>query len=242
MEHELKTALPAQVSSGSADLPQPKDLDLGGGSWLRYEPRWLDAAGARALFIDLEQALDWELRPIVVFGREVLQPRLIGWAGEVAYRYSGQELPPRVAPPPLTELQARVEAHTGARFNHVVANLYRDGQDHVSMHADAEPELGRCPLIASVSLGATRAFVFQRKRNRRRRTMKLHGGSLLEMGGGFQHQFRHAVPRSSRAVEPRLNLTFRYLHGPPGWRQRTGEVSEGERVAAARGVVLRPPR
>ena len=186
--------------------------------------------------------MGWELRPIVAFGREILQPRLIGWAGDLAYRYSGQELPPRSAPPRLSELLARVEAHTGGRFNHVVGNLYRDGQDHVSMHADAEPELGRCPFIASVSLGATRAFVFQRKRNRRRRTMKLHGGSLLEMGGGFQHQFRHAVPRSSRPLQPRLNLTFRFLHGPPGWRQAAGETSEGERVAEARGVALRPPR
>lgn len=201
------------------ELPQPKQLSLPGDSRLDYDPDWIPREEATALYLDLVEALAWEERPIVAFGREILQPRLIGWAGELPYRYSGQELPPRAEPPVLAALRARVEAACGQPLNHVVANLYRSGEDHVSMHADNEPELGRCPLVASVSLGAARRFVIERKANRKKKRFTLHHGSLLVMGGAFQHQWRHMVPRQPRITAPRLNLTFRFLHGPPGWRE-----------------------
>lgn len=199
--------------------PQAKALRLPGESRLDYTPDWLPREEATALYRALVAALAWEERPIVVFGREVLQPRLIGWAGALPYRYSGQELPPRAEPPLLAALRARVAEAVAQPLNHVVANLYRSGEDHVSMHADNEPELGRCPLVASVSLGAARRFVIERKVNRKKRRFTLHHGSLLVMGGAFQHQWRHMVPRQPRVAAPRLNLTFRFLHGPPGWRE-----------------------
>lgn len=159
-------------------------------------------------------------RPIVIAGREIPQPRLTDWAGELPYRYSGQTLPPREPSPRLAELLARVAAAAGGEFNHVIANRYRDGRDTIGFHADNEPELGRCPLIASVSLGAERKFVLESKgRRRTRQNLRLAHGSLLVMGGTCQHDWYHALPKDVGCREERINLTFRLLRGPPGWRE-----------------------
>jgi alkylated DNA repair dioxygenase AlkB len=99
---------------------------------------------------------------------------------------------------------------SGAEFNAVLLNLYRDGRDGMGWHADDEPELGRNPVIASVSLGATRRFCL---RHRRRRDLKLDlplpHGSLLLMAGATQHHWLHALPKTQRPVGERINLTFR---------------------------------
>lgn len=194
-------------------------IPLADGAWLDHDKTWLSPAEADDLLARLQTELAWERRDIVVFGRPIPQPRLIAWAGDLPYRYSGQTLEIRPSPPALVELQARVEAALGETFNHVLLNRYRDGQDHMSRHADNEPELGRCPLIAAVSLGATRRFVLERKQRRtQKRTVVLHHGSLLVMGGTCQHTWRHAVPRMAGVTGERVNVTLRQLRGPPGWR------------------------
>lgn len=193
--------------------------DLGAGAWYDYEPSWLADDEARALHHALEAEIAWEQRPIVMFGKELLQPRLVGWAGELPYRYSGQTLEPRDAPRSLVALTARVVEAVGVPFNHVLLNRYRDGQDHMGRHADDEPKLGREPVIAAISLGAKRRFRFEKKGKRVKRTMDLRHGSLLVMGGTIQHRWYHAVLKEPGCAEERINVTFRWLKGPPGWRQ-----------------------
>jgi alkylated DNA repair dioxygenase AlkB len=99
---------------------------------------------------------------------------------------------------------------SGTEFNAVLLNLYRDGRDGMGWHADDEPELGRNPVIASVSLGAPRRFCL---RHRRRKDLKLDlelpRGSLLVMAGPMQHHWVHALPKTRRPVGERINLTFR---------------------------------
>lgn len=196
--------------------PAPGTIDLGERCWLRHEPQWLAAPEADGLFATLREELRWEQREIVMFGRRVMQPRLIAWAGPLPYRYSGQTLPPRPAPATLQRLSERVCAACGHRFNHVLANLYRDGRDSMGMHSDDEPELGPEPLVASVSLGAPRRFVYAPKEDRRdRRSLSLGHGALLVMGGRFQHHFVHGLPKTTRRTNGRLSLTFRrVLHAP----------------------------
>jgi len=194
-------------------------IDLKGGSWLRYDPTWLPVEEADALLTALLAEVAWEERTIVALGQEIVQPRLMGWAGELPYRYSGQTLPPRAAGPALAAIQARIEAAAATSFNHAVLNRYRDGRDHIARHADNEPELGREPLIAALSLGATRSFVLELKRRRAvKRTLRLPHGSLLIMGGALQHQWRHSLPKAPPETGERINLTLRWLRGPPGWR------------------------
>jgi alkylated DNA repair dioxygenase AlkB len=100
------------------------------------------------------------------------------------------------------------------------------------MHADNEPELGWEPTIASLSLGVDRKFVIQHKKKRSWcRTIILSHGSLLVMGGGFQRRWRHAVPRQGAVDDPRINVTFRRLFGPPGWRpEPRARAQEGSGV------------
>lgn len=197
-------------------------VDLPFDSWTLYDPSWLLPEEADAALDALLRREDWAHRPIVVFGREVDQPRETTWAGEEAYRYSGQTLAPRPFDPLLRELTDRAAAACKTPFNHVVLNLYRDGRDHIGMHADNEPELGRCPVIASLSLGAERRFVLCPKHDRRRKAQRrftLEHGSLFVMGGAFQHRWRHALPKQGSVVLPRVNLTFRWIRGPVGWRE-----------------------
>jgi alkylated DNA repair dioxygenase AlkB len=189
---------------------------LASGAFFDFARHWLDGPEAGALERALASELTWEQRAIELFGKRVLQPRLIAWAGELPYRYSGQTLEPRAATPALAALFDEVRERARLEFNHALVNRYRDGNDSMGFHADAEPELGENPLVASLSLGATRRFVIVHKRDAKDRLeLELNHGSLLVMGGTMQHHYRHGLPRTARPVAERINVTFRrLLHAP----------------------------
>jgi alkylated DNA repair dioxygenase AlkB len=188
-------------------------IALEGGAWLDYLPAWIDAAEADRFLAALRDELAWEHREIVMFGRRVLQPRLIAWSGSFGYRYSGQTLEPRAPTPTTAALLTRVVAHTRVPFNHVLINRYRDGADSIGLHADDEPELGRDPIVATLSLGATRRFVLKPRRARLgpSHVFDVLHGSLLVMGGACQRHYVHGVPRQSAVAGERISLTFRRL-------------------------------
>jgi alkylated DNA repair dioxygenase AlkB len=176
------------------------------------DPEWLPADEASKTEGRLRDELAWESREIVLFGRRILQPRLVAWAGDIDYRYSGQTLPPRPFGPALRDLVGRVAVHVGIPFNHVLANRYRDGMDSMGMHSDDEPELGEDPVVCSVSLGATRRFVLAPRRGRAERVeLVLTSGSLLVMGGTCQRYYRHGIPKDPRASGERISLTLRHV-------------------------------
>ena len=139
-------------------------ISLAFGAWLDHEPVWLPPEEADAVLAALRDELPWEQREIVLFGRRILQPRLIAWAGDVGYRYSGQTLEPRPFTPAARGLLARVCERTGVPFNHVLANRYRSGDDSMGLHADDEPELGEDPVVAIVSLGTSRRLAVRPRR------------------------------------------------------------------------------
>jgi len=180
-------------------------------------PRFLSEARAEALLGELIRVLPWSQPDIRIFGKMVKQPRLVCFLGEqgVSYCYSGQTMRARVWQGTLRELAAAVSNAADQRFNCVLANLYRNGQDSMGWHADDEPELGEKPAVASLSLGQERGFLVKPKKRpapgeRWESTrIALGSGSLLLMKGGFQEAFLHSVPKSSKPLESRLNLTFR---------------------------------
>ena len=192
-------------------------IDLDGGAWLEYLPAWIAAPDADRMLAALRDELAWEHREIVLFGRRVLQPRLIAWAGSLGYRYSGQTLEPRPPTPTITALMARVVDHARVGFNHVLINRYRDGSDSMGLHADDEPELGSDPIVATLSLGATRRFVLKPRRARLGpgRSLDVEHGALLTMGGTCQRHYVHGVPRQPGAAGERISLTFRRLLRAP---------------------------
>lgn len=177
-------------------------------------PGWLPAAQADDLFAMLMAQVPWEVHRIRMFGRWVDSPRLSCWIGDAgaSYVYSGARFEPRPWPAALAALRPRIDAAAGVAMNSVLANLYRDGRDAMGWHSDDEPELGARPVIASLSLGGERRFVFRHKREpARRHELVLGHGSLLLMAGDTQAEWKHALPRTARPVAPRLNLTFRRI-------------------------------
>jgi alkylated DNA repair dioxygenase AlkB len=195
-------------------------------SFVDYEPGWLEAARATAIQQDLAQGERWEQRAVVLYGRSVLQPRLVAWAGELPYRYSGQTLEPRPWSSPLCTLRDAVVRDTETLFNHALLNRYRDGSDSMGLHSDDEPELGDAPVVAAVSFGAVRRLVFRSKKKSQARgaprlTLDLGHGSLIVMSGLCQARFRHGVPRQSDSTE-RISVTFRRVLRAPGSAGVTG--------------------
>jgi alkylated DNA repair dioxygenase AlkB len=175
-------------------------------------PAWLDADAARALHQGLLDELAWESREVVLFGRRILQPRLVAWGGDVPYRYSGQTLEPRAMTASVAGVVEQANAHTGALFNHVLVNRYRNGMDSMGMHSDDEPELGPDPVVASVSVGVTRRFVLVPKRGKGEKiTLPLGAGSLLVMGAGCQASYRHGIPKDPAVRGERISLTLRRI-------------------------------
>ena len=187
------------------------DLDLCEGA-ARLWPDAFAPDEASVLFEELRRGIDWHEEEVLIFGKRRKVPRLVAWHGDdgATYVYSGTAHRPEPWTPALLRVRDRVSALTGADFNAVLLNLYRDGRDGMGWHADDEPELGRNPVIASVSLGATRRFCL---RHRRRRDLKLDlplpHGSLLCMSGTTQHCWLHALPKTARPVGERINLTLR---------------------------------
>lgn len=147
-------------------------------------------------------------------GREVLQPRLTAWWGDAgaSYVYSGIRNEPRSWPEWMLGLRNQIEQWIGVCFNSCLGNLYRDGRDSVALHADDEPELGPEPTIASLSLGASRNFQL-RHATAAPIDLMLDDGDLLVMSGPMQREWKHAVPKMTRVIAPRVNLTFRWVEG-----------------------------
>ena len=180
------------------------------GSALFYS--WvLEDRDAVQIFNDLNGALPWEARTLRMFGKEIPQPRLISWFADPGcdYSYSGISMNLNPWTQQLLELKALSEKFSGAQFNSLLVNLYRNGSDKNSWHSDDEPELGIEPCIASLSLGATRRFKFRHRESKEVVECSLPSGSLVVMSGLSQKMWQHEVPRESKVTEPRINLTFR---------------------------------
>ena len=148
-----------------------------------------------------------------MYGKRVAIPRLEAWYGDdgMHYSYSGLSLAPKPWLAVLQELRQEVERHCQAPFNAVLANLYRDQNDTVGWHSDDETELGRNPVIASLSFGAERNFQLKHKASGEKLSIPLKSGSLLVMAGETQHYWQHCLPRSRKKILSRINLTFRQI-------------------------------
>jgi alkylated DNA repair dioxygenase AlkB len=178
------------------------------------DPAWLAPGDAEVLFAGLRDGIPWSVHRIRLFGRDVDSPRLSCWIGDpgTGYTYSGAHFEPNPWPVALRAHRARLAGELCIDLKSVHANLYRDGRDAMGWHGDAERELGAAPVIASLSLGATRRFVLKHRSDPSRKVaLDLPHGSLLLMRGATQANYRHALPRTARPVGPRINLTFRRI-------------------------------
>jgi len=181
---------------------------------LTYYPNFFNEVLADSYFKILSNQLEWQIEHYKMFGKIVNSPRKIAWYGneDVNYRYSGIDHQALAWTQELLDIKNCLEIKLNQRFNSVLANLYRDGQDSMGWHADNEPELGSNPVIASLSFGATRIFSL-RTMQKPRQSLKipLEHGSLLVMDGTTQYAWQHAILKTKRCLEPRINLTFRWV-------------------------------
>ncbi|MBF2007018.1 MAG: alpha-ketoglutarate-dependent dioxygenase AlkB [Chlorogloeopsis fritschii C42_A2020_084] len=170
------------------------------------------------LFQILLKEIQWRQDKMKIYGKEVNLPRKTAWHGDrdKSYTFSGIHLQPEPWTPTLLQVKEKVEEIAKVQFNSVLLNLYRNGNDGISWHTDAEPELGKNPVIGSVSFGGARRFMFRHKDNKElKKEIELTHGSFLLMAGTTQHFWQHQIPKTSKKVQPRINLTFRVIaHSP----------------------------
>ena len=189
-------------------------LDIEDGVF-EYWPGFLDPEEASSYFAALQSRIDWHTPRVFVYGRWIDSPRQSAWYGDrgAVYRYSGTINEPIPWLPELKALRERLNDFCKNQFNSMLANHYRSGNDSMGWHSDDEKELGPDPVIASISLGGARRFLL---RHRRRQDLPTHeimleNGSLLVMRASSQGAWRHSIPKTRRAVAPRINLTYRHI-------------------------------
>ena len=194
-------------------MPQPLETITLTDGTCRYTPQLFDAAECDRILAVLLREAAWKQEHIRMFGRQLPMPRLTAWYGDAGktYRYSGLLNEPLPWFSELARLRELVAGVAGTGFNSVLMNQYRDGADSMSWHTDDEPELGRNPTIASLSFGAERNFLLKHVGTSERAGFALGHGSLLIMEGPLQHHWVHRVPKTSRVVGVRVNLTFRWI-------------------------------
>ncbi|ARU30141.1 hypothetical protein CBR65_17400 [Cellvibrio sp. PSBB006] len=158
----------------------------------------------------------WKDEEIFLYGKRHKQPRLIAWYGDddkKNYSYSGIKLNPNPWTELLKEIKLHVEKLCNYEFNSVLLNYYRSEKDSIGFHSDDEKELGNAPVIASVSYGEIRTFIFKSKKNKKIKniSLKLSSGSLLLMKGDTQKNWVHGINKENVKCGPRINLTFRHV-------------------------------
>lgn len=188
-------------------LPMP-DADV------LYYPSFFDTATSDTIYHDLNNTIQWKQDDIKVFGKIHPQPRLTALYGnnDKSYTYSNITMHPHPFTSDLLHIKEKIELISKVNFTTCLLNLYRDGRDSNGWHSDNEKELGKQPVIASVSLGQERWFHFKHKTNKNlKQKIILQHGSLLIMKGTTQEYWLHQIPKTKKVIRPRINLTFRII-------------------------------
>lgn len=178
-----------------------------------YLPNFFTKQESDFLFNLLKINALWKQESMNMYGKRVDFPRLTSWYGDndKPYSFSGITLDPNPWTKELLEIKAKIEPIADVNFNSVLLNRYRNGSDSISWHTDAEKELGRNPIIASVNFGATRNFQLRHIETKEKIDIDLSHGCLLIMQGELQHFWQHQIPKTTKPVNERINLTFRVI-------------------------------
>jgi alkylated DNA repair dioxygenase AlkB len=162
----------------------------------------------------LKACLLWERESLFMFGRNVLVPRQVAFVADpgVCYRYSGKDHHGAGWPLWLLPMKEEAERLAQQSFNAMLLNWYLDGEEYMGWHADDEKILGPAPVVAMLSLGASRPFLFRLKANHKiKHSVELEDGSWLVMSASTQVLWQHSLPVRKRIKEERISLTFRLL-------------------------------
>lgn len=192
---------------GDAEINKILSPDL-----LDYRPGLFDVAESNFLLQKFIKTVPWVQRSVLMYGKEVITPRLTAWYGDpdIDYSIADKKLSPLAWTEEILMIKARVEHTAGTAFNSVLLNYYRDGNDSVSWHDDMDGIPGKNQIVASVSFGQERIFDIRNKHDHAKKyAIPLHNGSYLLMKGNFQQDWQHRIAKSTRLMKERVNLTFR---------------------------------
>lgn len=122
-----------------------------------------------------------------------------------------------------------------------VCNIFEDRTNNLDWHSDRLSYIGPLPLIASISLGATREFKLRRNHPVKQNphpiySIPLPHNTLIIMHSGTQEEYKHCVMLSASPIEKhpisnqvRFNLTLRsycprYYNDPPRCKCDVGMI------------------
>ncbi len=176
----------------------------------------------RDLYQQLLKQLPWQSDKVTLFGKTHITTRKIVWMGNsdnkdlLAYTYSGHTRSIQPWHEAVFHVKQLIEKKlyenkVNVDFNSCLLNYYPSGDEGLGYHADDEPELGPQPIIASLSLGATRKFVLKHKNVQQKVELHLESGQLIIMRGDTQQYWKHTVTKTKTVQEGRISLTFRQM-------------------------------
>lgn len=179
--------------------------------WIIFKQNFISLEKSDFYFDYFLNTIPWKSSKIKVFGKTYDTPRREAYFANKGknYSYSGKSLVVNAWDEELIKLRDQLSEILGGDFNACLLNLYRDGQDSNGWHADNEKELGKNPIIASLSFGVTRKFQLKHCKNGEKYDFNLSHGSLIVMGGELQHFWKHQIPKQKKIADARINLTFR---------------------------------
>lgn len=177
-------------------------VELSGGAWVDVLPGWL--TGADLLFDRLVTAVPWRADRRQMYDRLVDVPRLLRFYEEA------EALPD----PSLDVARITLSEHyfheLGEPFSTAGMCYYRDGSDSVAWHGDTSGRgATHDTMVAIVSIGAPRALLLRPRGGGESLRYRLGHGDLIVMGGSCQRTWEHAIPKTRRAVGPRISIQFR---------------------------------
>ncbi|KQX62874.1 alpha-ketoglutarate-dependent dioxygenase AlkB [Angustibacter sp. Root456] len=175
---------------------------LSRGAWVDLLPGWV--SGSEVLLERLLADVPWYAERRQMYERVVDVPRLLCHYGENA------PLPH----PALTAAKQALDAHyadeLGEPFRTAGLCLYRDGRDSVAWHGDT---FGRGAthdtMVAILSVGSARTLALRPRGGGESLRFPLGHGDLVVMGGSCQRTWEHAIPKTAKAVGPRVSVQFR---------------------------------
>ena len=185
-----------------ADLGRARRTHLGAGAWVDVLPGWVSGSGE--VFDRLLSEVPWHGEQRQMYERVVSVPRMLSWYGE------GDALPHPLLVQARDALSAHYRPELGEPSRTAGLCLYRDGRDSVAWHGDT---IGRSryhdTMVAIVSFGSPRSLVLRPRGGVLAHRFALGHGDLVVLGGSSQRTWEHAVPKTARAVGPRVSVQLR---------------------------------
>jgi alkylated DNA repair dioxygenase AlkB len=181
---------------------------------LYYIQNFLNESDQNYFVNGLLENIDWRNDEVIIFGKKIITARKVAWYAEnnISYTYSGKLKIGKEFTTELKDLKNRIAIIDDSDFNSCLLNLYHSGEEGMSWHSDNEKEILLDSCIASISIGATRYIDFKHKINKTKVRVDLEPGSLLLMKGSIQRHWLHALPKTKKVKDFRINLTYRLLH------------------------------